>query len=142
MTDAGAMTDAGEERLSVVVERELAHPPGRIWRALTQPQLMAEWLMASDFRPDPGHRFDFTAEWGRVECKVIEVAPERVLAYSWDAMGLESTVTWTLTPTNAGTRLRMEQVGFRPDQRQAYGGARVGWQRFFGKLEALLARLD
>ena len=55
-------------------------------------------------------------------------------------MGLESTVTWTLTPTAAGTHLRMEQVGFKPDQDQAFHGARFGWRKFIGKLEEVLAR--
>jgi uncharacterized protein YndB with AHSA1/START domain len=51
-------------------------------------------------------------------------------------------VTFTLTPTRTGTLLRMEQSGFRPDQKQAFGGAKVGWQQFFGKLEEVLARAD
>jgi uncharacterized protein YndB with AHSA1/START domain len=55
-------------------------------------------------------------------------------------MGLESVVTWTLTPTSAGTHLRMEQAGFRADQKQAYHGAKFGWQKFFANLEQVLAR--
>ncbi len=66
----------------------------------------------------------------------------RLLSYTWGAYGLESVVTWTLTPTRTGTHLRMEQSGFWPDQQQAYGGAKAGWQQFFGKLEQLLARID
>jgi len=54
------------------------------------------------------------------------------------AYGLDSVVTWTLTPTSTGTRLRMEQSGFRADQQQAYGGAKVGWQKFVGALETVL----
>ena len=125
---------------TVVVERELTHPPEKVWRALTQPHLIAEWLMRSDFAPVVGHDFKFTADWGSVEGQVRTVEPNRILAYSWDAMGLESTVTWTLTPTAAGTHLRMEQVGFKPDQDQAFHGARFGWQKFIGKLEEVLAR--
>jgi uncharacterized protein YndB with AHSA1/START domain len=49
---------------------------------------------------------------------------------------------FTLTPTRSGTHLRMEQTGFRPDQRQAYGGAQAGWQKFFANLEQLVARTD
>lgn len=98
------MTETASETLSVVVEREMAHPPEKIWRALTEPQT--------------------------------------VLAYSWDGMGLETIVTWTLTPTDTGTRLRMEQVGFKPDQQQAYRGATAGWPRFFANMEQVLARLD
>ena len=125
---------------SVVVERELTHPPEKVWRALTQPHLIAEWLMQSDFAPVVGHDFKFTADWGSVDGQVRAVEPNRTLAYSWDAMGLESTVTWTLTPTAAGTHLRMEQVGFKPDQDQAFHGARFGWQKFLGNLEEVLAR--
>jgi uncharacterized protein YndB with AHSA1/START domain len=66
----------------------------------------------------------------------------RTLSYSWAAHGLESVVTWTLTPTNKGTTLRMEQSGFRPDQEQAYRGAKMGWGNFFAKLEEVLSRVD
>lgn len=128
------------ETRSVVVEREFPFAPQKIWRALTQPHLLAEWLMQTDFAPALDHRFQFRGDWGAVDCKVLAIEPEKRLSYSWDAMGLESTVTWTLTPTAAGTRLRMEQVGFRPDQQQAFQGANYGWQKFFGNLEQLLAR--
>ena len=128
------------ETLSVVVEREIAHPPEKIWRALTQPHLIEEWLMKNDFQPKVDHRFNLRGDWGAVDCRVMVVEPNKTLSYTWAAMGLESVVTWTLTPTNTGTRLRMEQVGFRPDQQQAYQGAKYGWQQFFAKLEQLLAR--
>lgn len=132
----------GSDTRSVVVERDLAYPPAKIWRALTQPHLMAEWLMKNDFQPTAGHAFKLTGDWGSVDCKVLEIEPETTLAYSWDAMGLESTVTWTLRPTATGTHLRMEQSGFRPDQEQAYQGAHYGWNNFFGALERLLQRPD
>jgi len=127
---------------SVVVEREFAHPPEKIWRALTQPHLIEEWLMKNDFKPLVGHRFDFRGDWGSVDCEVVEVEPNKTLSYTWAAMGLESVVTWTLTPTSRGTHLRMEQSGFRPDQEQAYQGAKYGWQKFLGNLEQILARAD
>ena len=136
------MTATATETRSVVVEREIAHPAGKIWRALTQPHLIAEWLMKNDFVPTLGHRFSLRGDWGSVDCEVLEIEPERSLAYRWDAMGLQSIVTWTLTPTATGTHLRMEQAGFRPDQEQAYQGAKFGWRNFFGSLEQLLARLD
>src|SRR5690606_37963406 len=124
----------------VVVERELPFPAEKIWRALTQPHLIAEWLMKTDFAPTVGHAFGFEAEWGSVACQVLAVEQDRKLAYSWGAHGLESVVTWTLTPTGAGTRLRMEQAGFRRDQEQAYRGATAGWPRFFANLEEVLGR--
>jgi uncharacterized protein YndB with AHSA1/START domain len=136
------MSDAAPETLSVVVEREMPFPPEKIWRALTQPHLIEEWLMKNDFKPVMDHRFTFRGDWGSVDCQVMEVEPNKSLAYSWGAMGLGSVVTWTLTPTSVGTQLRMEQVGFRPDQMQAYHGARAGWPRFFSAMEQVLARME
>jgi uncharacterized protein YndB with AHSA1/START domain len=132
------MTVAAAETRSVVLERELPHPPEKVWRALTQPHLIEAWLMKTDFEPVVGRRFDFRADWGSVDCQVLEVEPFRTLAYSWAAYGLESVVTWTLAPSGAGTRLRMEQSGFRADQEQAFQGARVGWGRFLAQLEQVL----
>ncbi|RDK07511.1 SRPBCC family protein [Cupriavidus lacunae] len=136
------MNKASDETLSVVVERDLPHPPEKIWRALTQPQLIQEWLMANDFQPVVDHRFKLSADWGAVDCLVLAVEPHKTLTYTWDAYGLESVVTWTLTPTGTGTLLRMEQAGFRPDQRQAYQGAKGGWPQFFTALEQVLARIE
>lgn len=136
------MTDTAIETRSVVVEREIPFPPDKIWRALTQPQLIAEWLMQNDFRPVVGHHFDFRADWGSVACQVLEIEPNKALSYTWAALGLESVVNWTLVPTGTGTHLRMEQSGFRPDQEQAYQGARYGWQKFLARLEQIVARGD
>ena len=133
------MNQTATQTRSVVVEREIAHAPDKIWRALTQPHLIAEWLMKNDFMPVVGHRFDLRGDWGSVDCRVLTVEPNRTLSYTWAAMGLESVVTWTLTPTGSGTRLRMEQSGFRADQQQAYQGATYGWPQFFAKLEQVLA---
>jgi uncharacterized protein YndB with AHSA1/START domain len=134
------------ETRSVVIEREMPHPPEKLWRALTQPHLMAEWLMKNDFAPVVGHRFNLRGEWGGVlDCEVLVVEPNKELAYTWNhahndpAFSLQSVVTFTLTPTAAGTRLRMEQAGFRTDQRQAFGGANAGWQQMFAKLEQVAA---
>ena len=134
------MSTATTETLSVVVERELPFAPEKIWRALTQPHLIAEWLMQSDFKPVVGERFELRGDWGSVACQVRAIEPQRALSYSWAALGLESIVTWTLTPSGSGTRLRMEQSGFRQDQQQAYQGAKYGWQKFFTSLEQLLGR--
>ena len=141
------MNDTFTDARSVVVEREFPHPPEKLWRALTQPHLVEEWLMKNDFSPVVGHRFNLRGEWGGVlDCEVLAIEPHKTLSYSWDyahddaAYNLKSVVTFILTPTASGTHLRMEQVGFRPEQKQASGGARHGWQQFFGKLEQLLAR--
>jgi uncharacterized protein YndB with AHSA1/START domain len=134
------MNGKSTETSSVVVEREISHPPEKIWRALTQPHLIEEWLMKNDFKPVVGHRFDLRADWGTVECRVLAVEPNRTLSYTWEAYGLESVVVWTLTPSSTGTHLRMEQSGFRADQQQAYQGAQAGWPRFLAALEQVLAR--
>ncbi len=141
------MREPSTETRSVVVERELPFPPEKIWRALTQPHLIEEWLMKNDFRPLVGHRFNLRNNPQPdvnivVDCQVLVVEPHKTLSYTWGALGLESVVTWTLTPTSTGTHLRMEQSGFRSDQRQAYGGARIGWQRFLANLQQVLARTE
>ena len=136
------MNQTSAETRSVVVEREIPHPPEKLWRALTQPHLIEEWLMKNDFKPVVGHRFDLRADWGGVDCRVLAVEPNRTLSYTWAAYGLESVVTWTLTPTSTGTRLRMEQSGFRPDQQRAYQGATHGWPQFLANLEQVLGRTD
>lgn len=135
------------ETRTVIVEREFAHPPEKLWRALTQPHLIAEWLMQNDFAPVVGHRFNLRGDWGGVlDCEVLEIEPHETLSYTWNfahddpAYNLQSVVTFTLTPTRAGTRLRMEQSGFRPEQKQAFGGAHAGWKQFFEKLEQVLAQ--
>ena len=143
------MTNTATELRSVVVEREFRHPPEKLWRALTQPHLIEEWLMKNDFKPALGHRFKLRGDWGGVlDCEVLAVEPNKTLSYTWNfehedaAFNLRSVVTFTLTRTVTGTHLRMEQEGFRPDQRQAYGGARLGWRQFFDKLEEVAARED
>jgi uncharacterized protein YndB with AHSA1/START domain len=128
------------ETLSVVVERETPYPPEKIWRALTEPHLIEEWLMKNDFAPVVDHRFNFRGDWGAVDCKVLAIETNRMLSYTWAAMGLESVVTWTLTPIGTGTHLRMEHSGFRPDQTQAYQGAKFGWQKFLSNLDKVLTR--
>jgi len=140
------MSVAADTR-SIVVERLIPHPPEKIWRALTTAPLIAEWLMQNDFEPVVGHRFNFRATpipnmWnGVTDSEVLVVEPPRRLAYSWNASGeeaaegLKSIVTWTLTPTEGGTHVRMEHTGFRPQDeagRQAMGG---GWPRILAGLE-------
>jgi uncharacterized protein YndB with AHSA1/START domain len=136
------MNAPSTETLSVVVEREFPHPPEKIWRALTQPHLIEEWLMKNDFAPVVGRRCNFSADWGSVDCQVQTAEPNNTLSYTWDTKDLRSVITWTLIPTSTGTLLRMEQSGFRPDQRQYHQGAKFGWQRFFANLEQVLARTD
>jgi uncharacterized protein YndB with AHSA1/START domain len=138
---------------SLVVERQMAHPPEKVWRALTQGALIEDWLMPNDFEPVVGRRFNFRAQpmphWnGVVDCEVLAVEPHHRLAYSWSASGEEAAdgirtvVTWTLTPVSGGVLLRMEQSGFRPQDENNYQGANYGWQRYLGGLERVVAGLD
>jgi uncharacterized protein YndB with AHSA1/START domain len=134
------MTKAETDKLSVVVERDIPFPAEKIWRALTQPHLMEEWLMKNDFKPTIGHGFKLSADWGSVDCRVLTLEPHKTLSYTWAAYGVETVVTWTLSPTSTGTHLRMEQAGFRPDHPQAYQGAQHGWQQFLANLEEVIAK--
>ena len=132
---------------SLVIEREMPHPTEKIWRALTQGPLIAEWLMTNDFKPVVGHRFQFRAtpvqNWnGIIDSEVLLVEPHTRLSYGWTSMGLETVVTWTLTPTTGGTLLRMEQSGFPSEEGRNYKGAKYGWTNFIGKLEHVVGGLQ
>ncbi len=134
---------------SLSIEVELPHPPEKVWRALTDPDLLAEWLLpVVGFELAPGAAFKFKAQpqpgWdGTVRCRMIEIEANKKLSYSWAVgdMALDTVVTFTLTPTPSGTRLLLVQSGFKPDQKRALGGARYGWKMMTGKLGDLLARL-
>jgi len=147
------MTEATATMRSVVIEREMPHPPQKIWRALIQGPLIEEWLMKNDFQPIVGHKFNFRAEpipqWnGVTDCEVLIVEPNVQLAYTWNASGdeaqngLKTVVTWTLTPTHSGTLVRMEQSGFRPEDEGFYQGAGFGWKRMVDTLESVLVGMD
>jgi uncharacterized protein YndB with AHSA1/START domain len=132
---------------ALVVERVFPHPPQKLWRALTESPLLAQWLLHNDFEPAIGRKFQFRREpmphWnGIIDCEVSVVEPLKELAYSWTALGLETVVRWTLTPADGGTHLRMEQSGFGPGREANYNGANYGWQSFFNALERTLADLD
>jgi len=136
-----------ETTRSLVIDREMPHPPEKIWRALTEGSLMEQWLMTNDFQPAVGHEFSFRATpvpgWsGVIECKVLVVEPHTRLSYTWGTLGMGSVVAWTLTPTEGGTHIRMEQSGFGPDQDANYKGASYGWRKFIGNLERVLGEVE
>ena len=143
------MTSTAIETRSIVVERQMAHPPEKIWRALTTSHLIAEWLMKNDFDPVERHRFTFRAAplpgWsGVTNCVVLELEPPRLLSYSWgdgteSDSGLKTVVTWTLTANALGTFVRMEQSGFGPQDEAGYRGMGSGWPRILGRLEDVAA---
>jgi uncharacterized protein YndB with AHSA1/START domain len=141
------MSNTAESTRTLVIERVVPHPPEKLWRALTENPLIAQWLMNNDFEPVVGRRFQFRSEpmpnWnGVIDCEVLIVDNLKRLSYSWSSMGGDSVVLWTLTPAEGGTHVRMEQSGFGPDQQAAYQGATYGWQKFLGNLERVVAGLD
>jgi uncharacterized protein YndB with AHSA1/START domain len=141
------MTTPDTSTRSVIVEKDFPHPPQKVWRALTESSLIEQWLMKNDFQPVAGHSFslrmDPVANWnGVIDCQVLAVEPFRTLSYTWGTLGSESVVTFSLTPTDTGTHVRVEQAGFRPDQEANYKGAKYGWQRFMGNLEHVVAGLE
>lgn len=140
------MSTPAENTGTVVIERVFPHPPEKLWRALTENPLIAQWLLNNDFEPVVGRKFQFRSEpmpnWnGVIDCDVLIVDRVKRLSYSWNSLGLESVVLWTLTPAEGGTHVRMEQAGFRPDQQAAFKGAKYGWQHFFSGLERVLGGL-
>jgi uncharacterized protein YndB with AHSA1/START domain len=133
---------------SISFEYDLPHSPEKVWRALTDPALLAEWLLpVIDLKLEPGAAFTFKAQpypgWdGTVNCRVVEIEAYRKLSYTWTVPFLDTVVTFTLTPTESGTRLTLVQSGFKPDQKQEFGGARYGWRMMGEKLVDLLARIS
>ena len=132
---------------SLALEFDLHHSPEKVWRALTDPVLLAEWLLpVVDLDLEPGAAFTFKAQpqpgWdGIVNCRFLEIEAHRKLSYTWVVGDIDTVVTFTLTPTASGTRLSLLHSGFRPDQKQNLGGARYGWKMMGGKLVDLLARI-
>lgn len=147
------MTDVAAPSRSIVVERTMPHPPAKVWRALTTSALIEDWLMANDHQAVVGHRFNFRATpmpgWnGVTDCEVLALDPEKRLVWAWNASGeqaadgLKTTVTWTLTPVDGGTHLRMEHAGFRPQDEMGYQAMGGGWPRIVGGLERVAGTLN
>jgi uncharacterized protein YndB with AHSA1/START domain len=143
-------TTARSQTDSLSFEVDLQHSPAKVWRALTDPDLLAEWLLpVVGLELAPGAPFTFKTQphpgWdGTVQCRFVEIEARRKLSYTWvvgDDLALDTVVTFTLTPTASGTRLSLVQSGFKPDQKQNFGGARYGWKMMGGKLVDLLARI-
>jgi uncharacterized protein YndB with AHSA1/START domain len=150
MTATATVTDttAPAQTESISFEFDLHHKPEKVWRALTDPALLAEWLLpVIDLKLEPGAAFTYKTQpypgWdGTVNCRFIEIEPQRKLSYTWGVPFLDTVVTFTLTPTSSGTRLSLVQSGFTPDQKQESGGARYGWKMMGGQLVDLLARIS
>jgi len=139
-------TDSSQTE-SISFEFDLHHSPEKVWRALTDPALLAEWLLpAVELQLAPGAAFTFKTQpypgWdGTVNCRFLEIEPQRKLSYTWTVPFLDTVVTFTLTPSALGTRLSLVQSGFTSDQKRESGGARYGWKMMGGKLVDLLGRI-
>ena len=129
---------------SISFEFDLHHSPEKVWRALTDPALLAEWLLpVVELKLEPGAAFAFKTQaypgWdGVVNCRILEIEAHKKLSYSWVVVDMDTVVTFTLTPTTSGTRLSLVHSGFKPDQKKNFGGARYGWKMMGGKLVDLL----
>jgi uncharacterized protein YndB with AHSA1/START domain len=134
---------------TISFELDLPHSPEKVWRALTDPVLLTEWLLpVVDLKLEPGAAFTLKTQpyppWdGTVNCRILEIEAHKKLGYTWvvGAMHIDTVVTFTLAPTASGTRLSLVQSGFKPEQKQNFGGARYGWSLMGGKLVDLLAKL-
>jgi uncharacterized protein YndB with AHSA1/START domain len=140
-------TTAAAQTESISFEFDLHHSPEKVWRALTDPALLAEWLLpVVELQLEPGAEFTFKTQsypgWdGIVNCRVLEIEAHRKLSYTWSVPFLDTVVTFTLAPTAQGTRLSLVQSGFKQNQKRESGGARYGWNMMGGKLVDLLARI-
>jgi uncharacterized protein YndB with AHSA1/START domain len=132
---------------ALALEFDLPHSPAKVWRALTDPKLLREWLLPAagfDLAADAEFTFKTQAHpgWdGTVHCRMLEIEAHKKLSYTWRVPFLDTVVTFTLTPTASGTRLSIVQSGFQREQKREAGGARYGWQMMGEKLAGLLARL-
>ncbi|MDB4947461.1 MAG: yndB [Gemmatimonadetes bacterium] len=139
-------TTAKSQTESLSFEFDLHHPPQKVWRALTDPVLLTEWLLpVTGLELHPGAAFTFNTEpkpgWdGVVNCRLLEMEAQRKLSYTWVVGGMDTVVTFTLMPTASGTRLSLLHSGFKPEQKQNFGGARYGWRMMGGRLVDLLER--
>jgi uncharacterized protein YndB with AHSA1/START domain len=142
---------------AIELDEFLPHPPSKVWRALTERELIAQWLMDNDFEPVVGHRYTMRGMpvpaagfSGLVASEVLEIEPKRLLRISWrDANAgnnLSSTVTWTLVPEGTGTRLFLAHEGFDPQEPSHVIAHRImggGWRgQILPRLTQTLAQVD
>jgi uncharacterized protein YndB with AHSA1/START domain len=139
---------AGPHTESIELEYDLAHAPEKVWRALTDPALLTQWLLPSiGFRAEHGAAFTFNAppqpEWdGKVHCRMLEIDVHQKLSWSWVVGDIDTIVTFILTPTVDGTHLTIIQSGFKVGQKRNVAGARYGWKMMSGKLTDVLNTME
>lgn len=121
---------------------QLASPIEKVWHALTDSSLLAKWVMANDFKPVVGYKFQFRTEpskrWnGIVDSEVLVVEEHRRLSYTWITAGESTIVTWSLKAVGETTHLSLEHTGFKSES-LSYTGAKYGWVKMVGDLEQVL----
>jgi uncharacterized protein YndB with AHSA1/START domain len=139
---------------AIVLDEVFPHAVGVVWKALTDGALIARWLMPpTDFAPVEGHRFTFkttpAGAWdGVIRCQVLEVVENQRFAYAWTGghdgntgygSRLDTVVTWELSQTEGGTRVRLTHSGFvLPRNDSAYRNMSDGWTKVVRKLDDVL----
>ncbi|MGJ6963464.1 SRPBCC family protein [Streptosporangium sp. G11] len=131
---------------------QLAHPPERVWAALTTAEGLGTWFgNRAEIDPRVGGQAKLVWNSGDTATLTIErFEPPRVFAYTWPIYGLPDTdprrtyVEFTLEPTGTGTTLTMVESGFAQmpdaeDHKVAYAGNSKGWTN---ELDELVAYLD
>lgn len=129
---------------AITCDRLLTHAPDEVWRALTEPALLAGWwATATDLRPQVGHRFALDmGAWGTQQCEVTAVEPGSLLAYTFGVGTIDTTLTWRLVPEDAGTRPFLEHAGWDLDTevgQQGYRGMGAGWPHVLARVDAALS---
>jgi uncharacterized protein YndB with AHSA1/START domain len=123
----------------IELDQFIAREPAAVWRALTEPELLARWWAEGDIKPIVGHRFTLDmGSWGQQPCEVLEVHPERLLSYTFAEGDLDTTITWRLEPEGGGTRLFLRHAGFVEDS-AALKGMGNGWPALLRRIESALA---
>ncbi len=122
-------------------------PANEVWGYLTQPELIALWLMPNDFKPVLGHEFQFRVKPmlnmgldGIFDCKVLEIISFQKLVYSWKGgpgngiTTLDTVVEWTLEKYGNGTKLFLKQSGFKEDNLTIFTAMMNGWEQNIKKM--------
>ena len=132
-----------KETGTIRLQHRYKQAPARVWRALTDPALVARWWAPGDIRAEVGHAFEMDmGPWGKQPCKVLAVEPERLFRYRFAEPTLNTIITWELAPDGDGTLLTLTHEGFDLDSpmgKRAYEGMKPGWP---GILEKITTALD
>jgi len=129
---------------------ELAHPPARVWAALTTPEGLAAWFgdrATIDLRPGGTAQMTF-GSGTTVHMRVERVEEPAVFGFTWRLPDLpeddprRTYVEFTLEAVGDGTRLRLVETGFAqlPDESRhtTYDSHAEGWASELGELAVYL----